>query len=99
MEINVHEAKTHLSRLLKRVSAGEEVTISRAGIPVAKLIAVSPSMGVRPLGAMEGQIRIGDDFDAPLPDDVLASFYGGDAKRREPTRARTSMPKKKRTRP
>jgi prevent-host-death family protein len=95
MEVNVHEAKTHLSRLLKRVSAGEEITISRAGVPVAKLIAVAPALGMRPLGAMQGQISIGDDFDAPLPDDILASFYAEDSKRKEPG-ARSGRPAKKR---
>lgn len=91
MEINVHEAKTHLSRLLKRVAAGEEITISRAGVPVAKLVAIVPSHAARPLGAMEGQIYIAEDFDAPLPDDVLAQFYGEDPKdkRKRPVRAKS----------
>lgn len=83
MEVNVHEAKTQLSRLLKRVAEGEEITISRAGVPVAKLIAVAPVGRERPLGAMEGQIYIAEDFDAPLPPDVLASFYGGVPRRRK----------------
>jgi len=95
-QVNVHEAKTHLSRLLKRVSAGEEITISRAGVPVAKLIAVAPAFGIRPLGAMQGQIRIGDDFDAPLPADILASFYAEDSKRNEPSGARSGRTAKKR---
>jgi prevent-host-death family protein len=96
MEVNVHEAKTHLSRLLKRVSAGEEITISRAGVPVAKLIAVAPDLGIRPLGAMEGQISIGDDFDAPLPADIVALFYAEDPKRKVPARARSGKPARKR---
>lgn len=50
MEVNVHEAKTHLSRLLKRVAEGEEITISRAGVPVAKLIALGPDGQSRPMG-------------------------------------------------
>ena len=88
--VNIHEAKTHLSRLLKRVTAGEEITIARAGVPVAKLVAVAPTNGLRPLGAMEGKIYIADDFDAPLPDDVLALFYGKgeESKRKKPTRAK-----------
>jgi prevent-host-death family protein len=87
MEVNVHEAKTHLSRLLKRVAAGEEITIARAGTPVAKLVAVAPASAVRPLGAMEGQIYIAEDFDAPLPDDILARFYGEKPKPKRKRRA------------
>jgi prevent-host-death family protein len=77
MEVNIHEAKTHLSRLLQRVAAGEEVTIARSGVPVARLVAVEPKKK-RPLGFARGEIWIADDFDAPLPDDLLAAFYGGE---------------------
>lgn len=75
MEINVHEAKTNFSKLLKRVEAGEEVTIARAGVPVAKLVPAQPKRGKRKLGIDEGKIYIAPDFDAPLPDEVLAGFY------------------------
>jgi prevent-host-death family protein len=79
MEVNIHEAKTHLSRLLQRVAAGEEVTIARSGVPVARLVAVEPEKKkIRPLGMDRGQIWIADDFDAPLPDDLLKQFYGGE---------------------
>jgi prevent-host-death family protein len=78
MEVNIHEAKTHLSRLLQRVAAGEEVTIARAGVPVARLVAVKPKPNkVRPLGMDRGRVWVADDFDAPLPDDLLKAFYGG----------------------
>jgi len=70
--VNVHEAKTHLSRLLERAERGEEVIISRAGKPVAKLVAIAASKRV--LGADRGRVRIADDFDAPLPDDLLSDF-------------------------
>jgi prevent-host-death family protein len=83
MEVNIHEAKTHLSRLLQRVAAGEEVTIARAGTPVARLIAVEAKKSSRPLGFARGQVWIADDFDAPLPDDLLAAFYGGDPPKTE----------------
>jgi prevent-host-death family protein len=96
MEVNVHEAKTHLSRLLKRVAEGEEITIARAGVPVAKLIAVAPASAVRPLGAMEGQIYIAEDFDAPLPDRLLAQFYGEKPKRKPPARAKSGKFARKR---
>lgn len=76
MEVNIHEAKTHLSRLLQRVAEGEEVTIARAGVPVARLVAVEKTKNVRPLGFARGEIWMADDFDAPLPDDLLAAFYG-----------------------
>jgi prevent-host-death family protein len=98
MEVNVHEAKTQLSRLLRRVAEGEEVTISRAGVPVAKLVAAPPANRVRPLGAMEGQIYISDDFDAPLPADLLASFYGEEPKRKPSARAKAEGRTKKRAR-
>lgn len=70
--VNVHEAKTHLSRLLDEVSQGSEIVIARAGRPVARLVAVAPAG--RTLGADRGRVVIADDFDAPLPADVLADF-------------------------
>ena len=76
MEVNIHEAKTHLSRLLQKVAEGEEVTIARAGVPVARLVPVEVKKNVRPLGIARGQIWVADDFDAPLPDDLLAAFEG-----------------------
>ncbi|HXZ39732.1 MAG TPA: type II toxin-antitoxin system Phd/YefM family antitoxin [Terriglobales bacterium] len=67
MEVNIHQAKTHLSRLLQRVMEGEEITIARAGKPVAKLIAAGPQGGTRPMGMDQGKVWIADDFDAPDP--------------------------------
>ena len=78
MEVNIHEAKTHLSRLLQRVVLGEEITISKAGVPVARLVPVRRSEGKRPLGLFKGEIWIADDFDGPLPPDILAGFLGDD---------------------
>ena len=74
MKINIHEAKTHFSKLLKKVAAGEEVTISRAGVPVAKLIAAAPQGKSRPLGMDTGKIWIADDFDVMDPA-LEALFY------------------------
>jgi len=89
MEVNIHEAKTHLSRLLQRVAAGEEVTIARAGVPVARLVAAQPEpRKVRPLGFARGEIWIAEDFDAPLPDDLLRAFYGGDLPKLSKNRGR-----------
>lgn len=73
-EINVHEAKTHLSRLLSRVEKGEEIIIARAGRPVARLVAWQRPAQPRVLGQDAGRVRIADDFDEPLPATVLAEF-------------------------
>jgi prevent-host-death family protein len=88
MEVNIHEAKTHLSRLLQRVAAGEEVTIARSGVPVARLVAVETKNKIRPLGMDRGRIWIADDFDAPLPDDLLKAFYGGELPPLDPVKRR-----------
>jgi prevent-host-death family protein len=74
ISVNVHEAKTHLSRLLERVAAGEEILISKAGKPMAKLTPLSKPQANRVPGLDKGVIQIPDDFDAPLPDDVLELF-------------------------
>lgn len=73
VEVNVHEAKTHLSRLLSRVAGGEEIVIARAGKPVARLVPVEPK-AERIIGQDDGLFEVPDDFDAPLPDEVLALF-------------------------
>jgi prevent-host-death family protein len=70
---NVHEAKTHLSKLLERVAAGEEVIIAKAGVPVARLVPAA-AVGERSLGTEQGRVFVADDFDAPLPKDVLKAF-------------------------
>ena len=98
MEVNIHEAKTQLSRLLRRVAEGEEVTISRAGVPVAKLVAAGPSGGSRPMGMDQGKIWIADDFDT-LDPQLEALFYTGIPevsfpRRREP-KSSGGMPRKK----
>jgi prevent-host-death family protein len=71
--VGVHEAKTHLSRLLADVAGGEEVVITRRGEPVASLVPVSQS-SARRLGIDRWRLVVPEDFDAPLPDRVLASF-------------------------
>jgi prevent-host-death family protein len=77
MAVNIHEAKTHFSRLLQRVAAGEEITIARAGVPVARLVPIGQKENRRPLGFARGEVWVADDFDAPLPDALLKQFYGG----------------------
>lgn len=74
--VDIHEAKTHLSRLLKRVAAGEDVVIARAGRPIARLVPVAPPMGKRVLGSQKGKFIVPEDFDSPLPVHVLAEFEG-----------------------
>jgi prevent-host-death family protein len=71
--INVHEAKTHLSRLLDRVSRGEEITIAKAGKPIARLVPLAPTRQ-RMLGFDRGLVEVAADFDEPLPEHVLSDF-------------------------
>ncbi len=73
--VNIHEAKTHLSKLLVRVAAGEEIIIARANRPVARLVPILQQQARVP-GSARGKIWIAPDFDAPLPPDVLKTFEG-----------------------
>jgi len=74
--VNVHEAKTHLSRLIEEVEAGHEVVIARGGRPVARLAPLPSAKPPRVLGLLAGRYAVPDDWDAPLPSDVIASFSG-----------------------
>ena len=74
--VNIHEAKTHLSRLLQRVAAGEEIIIANRGTPVARLVPAERPKGRRFLGIDRGRFTVPEDFDAPLPPEVLAGFLG-----------------------
>lgn len=76
--VNVHQAKTNFSKLLAKVERGEEVVIARAGEPVARLVAFRVPSIVPTLGADRGVFAVSDDFDAPLPADVLEAFEGGE---------------------
>jgi prevent-host-death family protein len=73
VEVGVHEAKTHLSKLLRRVAAGEEVVITRGRLPVARLVPVHDRRS-QGLGRDRGVFEVPEDFDAPLPADVLDAF-------------------------
>ena len=75
--VNVHEAKTRLSRLLTQVEAGKEVTIARNGTPVARFVPYQPR-GKREFGAMRGRIRLDDSFFDPLPEEELTAWDGVD---------------------
>jgi prevent-host-death family protein len=80
VEVNIHAAKTHLSRLLARVASGEEVTIAKAGVPIARLVPVAPSQNDCPLGVEKDSIWIAADFDAPSPE--IEALFAGRAPRR-----------------
>lgn len=76
--VNMHEAKTHLSRLVDEASAGEEIVLAKAGKPVARLGPLAAHRKRRGLGVLAGRFTVPDDFDAPLPEEVLADFEGRD---------------------
>jgi prevent-host-death family protein len=74
--VNIHAAKTQLSRLVDEASAGAEIIIAKAGKPVAKLGPLTPARKKRKLGVLAGKLRVPDDFDRPLPQEVIDSFEG-----------------------
>ena len=74
--VNIHQAKTQLSRLIERVCAGEEIIIARGGKPVARLAPLVRSAKPRTPGLLKGKIWVAKDFNAPLPDDLLDLFEG-----------------------
>ncbi len=74
MQVNIHEAKTHFSRLVSRALAGEEVIIARNGTPVVRLTSLVAPTGTRTPGLSRGMAEISDDFDDPLPDEILDGF-------------------------
>ena len=75
---NLYEAKTALSRLVDRASRGEEIIIAKAGTPMAKLVPVRNENARRKPGSWKGQVYMSDDFDEPLPTDIVAAFEGKD---------------------
>jgi prevent-host-death family protein len=78
--VNIHQAKTNLSRLLSRVELGEEIIISNRGIPVAKLIPFhTASNRLASLGQDQERFIVPEDFNAPLPEEILAAFEGSEA--------------------
>ncbi|MBN8766988.1 MAG: type II toxin-antitoxin system Phd/YefM family antitoxin [Thiobacillus sp.] len=74
--VNIHEAKTHLSRLLEQVAGGEEIVIAKAGKAIARLVPLDAAPKKRQLGLLKGKLNVPDDFDAPLTNDELALFEG-----------------------
>jgi prevent-host-death family protein len=74
--INIHAAKTHLSRLVDDAAGGEEIIIAKADKPVARLVPLADARPKRRLGGLAGKVRVPEDFDALLPDDILDAFEG-----------------------
>lgn len=74
--VNLYEAKTQLSSLVERASAGEEIIIAKAGRPIARLVSLKTQTEPRVPGLLKGQIRIGADFDDPLPEETAKIFRG-----------------------
>jgi prevent-host-death family protein len=79
VQVNMHQAKTQLSRLVELASEGEEIVIAKAGKPLVRLVPYRHEGKPRKPGLLRGKIRIHKDFDAPLPEDVLRSFEEGGA--------------------
>ncbi|SFM18233.1 type II toxin-antitoxin system Phd/YefM family antitoxin [Rugamonas rubra] len=74
--VSIHEAKTSFPKLVDAAAKGEEIIIAKAGKPAARLVSLETLPAVRHFGALKGKIRIADDFDAPLPDELLRAFEG-----------------------
>jgi len=75
MEIGIHEAKTNLSRLIPAVLSGEEVIITKSGHPMVKIVPVEESIGERKIGIYSGKIKYNQDFEEPLPEEVIDDFW------------------------
>jgi len=76
-QVNIHHAKTHFSKLVEKAAQGEEIVIAKAGKPIARLVALEPvKRQKRKPGALKGRGWVADDFDAPLPEEMLRQWYG-----------------------
>lgn len=75
MLVNMHDAKTHFSRFINQALKGEEIIIARDGKPLIRLVPFTEETQVRRGGQFKGLIQISDDFDAPLPEEILKHFY------------------------
>lgn len=74
--VNLYDAKTNLSQLVDRAAAGEEIVIAKAGRPMARLVPLRRRTTPRPLGLLKGEVVLGEDFDAPLPEGMARAFRG-----------------------
>ena len=84
--VNMHEAKTTLSRLVADAIAGDDVVLAKAGKPMVRLVPVRQKMKPRKLGIWKGKVKLADDFDAPLPEELLDLFYNGPIFLPDPTK-------------
>jgi prevent-host-death family protein len=73
-QVNIYEAKTHFSKYVEQAESGEDVIIARSGKQVARLTAIEPQKRPIRFGVLKGKVRVSDDFDAPLPEEVAAGF-------------------------
>ena len=74
--VNMHEAKTHLSRLAEEVAAGKEIIVAKAGKPIMKLVPIHSERKPRRLGLLKGMIHMAENFEEPLPEEMLDAFEG-----------------------
>jgi len=74
--VNIRAAKARLSHLVDQAAAGAEIVIARAGKPAARLVPLTPAREQRKLGMLAGKLSVPDDFDAPLPPEVVGAFDG-----------------------
>ena len=74
--VNIHDAKTHFSKIINKVLAGEEIIIAKGGKPLVRLTPYTESKALRKGGQLKGMIEVSPDFDAPLPKDTFHKFYG-----------------------
>jgi prevent-host-death family protein len=83
-QVNIHEAKTHLSRLVERAAAGEEIVIAKAGEPKARLVPLErPRTRRRGFGSMKGRISFARDWDSPATNEEIARLFWGDEEGRD----------------
>jgi prevent-host-death family protein len=78
LKVNIHEAKTHLSKLAEQAGAGEEIIIAKSGKPIARLVPLAQGSAVRKKGLLKGKIKISESFGLPLPNDLIELFEGKD---------------------
>lgn len=76
MLVNIHEAKTHFSKIINQALKGDEIVIARGGKPLIRLVPYTEETRIRRGGQLKGLMQISEDFDAPLPEDILKNFYG-----------------------
>lgn len=80
MLVNIHDAKTHFSKFIEKALKGDEVIIAKGGKPLIRLVPYTEEPQIRRGGQFKGLMQISDDFDAPLPEEILKHFYGDEDK-------------------